>query len=53
MYFSNLVFRFLVTSLLFVAIQTNNGYDNNTPNMKLNYVEIFYAPLRDRGLENH
>jgi hypothetical protein len=50
-----LVFEFLVTSLLLVAIHIDRQkiYKNNiTPNMKTNCVGIYYAPLRDRRFEN-
>jgi hypothetical protein len=55
-YFTKLVFGFLVTSLLLVAIHTNRQgiHKNNiTPNIRTNRVGIFYALLRDRRLENH
>jgi hypothetical protein len=55
-YNTELVFGFLVTSLLLVAIHTNRqGVHKNsiTPNMRLNRVGIFYALLRDRRFENH
>jgi hypothetical protein len=54
-YFTKLVFGFLVTSLLLVAIHTNRQglHKNNiTPNMRTNCVEIFYTPLRDHRFEN-
>jgi hypothetical protein len=55
-YFSKLGFRFLVTSLLFVAIYTDRqgiGKNNITPNMKTNSVIIFYASLQNRRFKNH
>jgi hypothetical protein len=54
--FTKLVFRFLVTSLLLIAIHTNiQGVHKNNiiPNMRTNCIEIFYAPLRDCRFENH
>jgi hypothetical protein len=41
MYFSNLVFKFLVTSLLIAAIHIDRQgiHENNiTPNMRTNYI---------------
>jgi hypothetical protein len=55
-YFSNLVFRFLVTSLLLVAIHTNKQIMNMITlhqNMRKNCVRIFYVSLRDRRFENY
>jgi hypothetical protein len=54
--FTKLVFGFLVTSLLLVAIHTNiqGVHKNNiTPNMRTNCVGIFYASLRYRRFENN
>jgi hypothetical protein len=56
MYFTKLVFEFLVTSLLLVATHTNRKgahKNNSTPNMRTNSVKIFYAMLRERGFKNH
>jgi hypothetical protein len=52
---TKLVFKFLVTSLLLVAIHTNRQevHKNNiTPNMGTNNVRIFYALLRDHRFKN-
>jgi hypothetical protein len=40
---------------LFVAIQTNMvpAKTNITPNIRINYVIMIYALLRDRGFVNH
>jgi hypothetical protein len=46
--FSMLIFKFLVTSLLFVALHTNKQgvhKHNSTPNMRANIVRVFYALL--------
>jgi hypothetical protein len=48
--------RFLVTSLLLVAIYTNKQIMDMITlhqNMRTNYVGIFYASLRGRRFENH
>jgi hypothetical protein len=45
-YFSKLIFKFLVTSPLFVAIHTNRQEvhkNNSTPNMRTNIVIMIYA----------
>jgi hypothetical protein len=55
-YFTKLVFRFLVTSLLLVAIHTNRQgvHKNNIiPNMRTNNLRIFYVMLREHRFENH
>jgi hypothetical protein len=55
-YFSKLIFKFLATSLLLVAIHTNRQgvhKQNSTPNMRTNNVRIFYVMLRERRFENH
>jgi hypothetical protein len=55
-YFPNLGFRFLATSVLFVAIHIDiqGIYKYNiTPNTKTSHTLLFYAMLRDRRFENH
>jgi hypothetical protein len=55
-YFSNRYLRFLVTSLLCIAIHTYRQgiYENNiTPNMRTKYVGIFYVMLLNYRFENH
>jgi hypothetical protein len=47
-YFSKLIFKFLVTSLLLVAIHKNRQgahKHNSTPNMRTNNIRIFYVLL--------
>jgi hypothetical protein len=49
-------FRFLMTSLLLVAIQTNKQImdtNNITPKMETNHIIIFYVSLRGCRFENH
>jgi hypothetical protein len=51
-----LSFRFLITSLLFVVIQTDRHVidkNNITPKMETNHTIIFYASLLDHRFENH
>jgi hypothetical protein len=55
-YFSNLVFRFLVTLHVLVATHANKKIMDMITlhqNKKINCIIIFYAQLRDRMFENH
>jgi hypothetical protein len=55
-YSSKLIFKFLVTSLLLVAINTNRQgvhKHNNTPKMRINSERVFFVMLQYRGFENH
>jgi hypothetical protein len=55
-YFSNLVFRFLVTSPLIVVRHIDRqrvGKNNITPKMETNHTIIFYTSLQNCRFENH
>jgi hypothetical protein len=56
MLLQSLGFRFLVTSLLFVAIHANKQIMDTITlhqTMETNFEIIIYTSLRDRGFENH
>jgi hypothetical protein len=55
-YFSNWSFRFLETSLLFVAIHIERqiiGKNNITPSMRTNCVITFHVSLQNFRFKNH